>query len=404
MKLRKIFTALLALGMLVGCSHEVKVNESTEAIRRYLGDRYTNSEGAPIIPLDTAVGIVTYYDDFSEQAFEILSKEVEKYHKLVDTNNYYLDENGNKITNLAVVNDSYGTEEAVVVDEAIIEILENAKKLMKLSNGYFNMTLGSVINLYDGKFMSYDSYNTDPSGEDMQSALACSVGVDKIDDFLEIDAEAKSVTLHKVEGCNGKVQLQLGAINKGYIGRKLSEALDDLKISYILDLGTSTQLFNYGEYDTKNSWTIAINDPYGVESYELAIKLNDDSAMSTSGDYQQYYFVDNGDGTVTKRMHILDSTTGFSNNYYREVAVTANGNYSDVLDSLSTALFNIEDSEERKAMIKAYNEAYGIEISYLLVKEIDAANKEVEVICNQAMKDAIVEGYTASNVKKITVE
>ena len=163
--MKKFICMLLCLLLVNGCSE--KVNTSTEAITKFIGSKYISEEGKVIDPLDTTVKLVTYHEKYSEDIFELLETEIEKYHKLVDSSNTYVDASGNRIVNIKVINESYGTEKAVSVDPILIEVISEAKKMMKLSKGYFNMTLGPVISLYDGKFKNVDT--VDQKYQDMES-------------------------------------------------------------------------------------------------------------------------------------------------------------------------------------------------------------------------------------------
>ena len=397
--MRKLFCMLLSLVMICGCSKE-KVNTSTEAITKFIGDKYITETGELIDPLDTTVKFVTYHPDYSYEAFEILKEKVENYHKLVDSSNTYLDKDGNRIVNIKVINESYGSGEAISVDPILIEVITEAKKMMKLSNGYFNMTLGSVIDLYDGKFMNIDSTNTDPTSEELNKALACSVGVNEIDEIIVVDESKNTIKFNKKAECEGKVEIQLGAYTKGYIASKIDDMLKSLDISYMIDLGSSSILTHYGKKDTKNSWNVAIRSVYPEINYQYVILMDGSYALSTSGDDQKYYFKENEDGSTIRRHHILNPATGISENYYRGVNVVAKNGNAGVLDVLSTVLYNVDNQKERMEIVDAFEEEYGIEIGYGLLVEDNGAI----LIMNDTMAKQVHEEYIGENVKEILIE
>lgn len=398
--MRKLIYIVLCL-MLVGCANE-KVNESTTAITKFVGDKYITEDGMVIDPLDTTVKFVSYHEKYADTAFEKLRVDIEIYHKLADSSNVYVDENGERINNIKVINDSYGMGEVVTVDPIVIDIINEAKQLMRLSNGYFNMTLGSVIDLYDGKFKNVDSFNTDPENEAMVKALSCTLHVDELDEIIEVNEADSTVTLHEKKGCQGKVEIQLGAFSKGYIASKLDEALQSMDISYMIDLGSSSILTHAGAKDTKQSWNIGIRSVFPNVDYEYIVSMDGDYNLSTSGDDQKYYFVEMDDGTVLRRHHILNPTTGFSESYYRGVSVIAENINGGVLDVLSTALYNISSSEERRNVVRAFEEAYGAEIGYGLIEALN--DTEFRLIVNDTMKEHMSMQYVADNVKEIVVE
>ena len=399
--MRRLICMLLSLLLLTSCSNE-KVNTSTEAITKFIGNKYISETGKVINPLDTTVKFVAYHETYVDEAFEILKAQIENYHKLVDSSNTYLDESGNRIVNIKVINESYGTEEPITVDPVLIEVINEAKKMMKLSKGYFNMTLGSVISLYDGKFMNIDTINTDPPKEDLEEAMGCVVSVEEIDKIIEVDENNSTVTLHKKDSCNGKVEIQLGAYTKGYIASKIDEMLKSLNISYMIDLGASSILTHYGEKDTKNTWNVAIRSIYPEIPYQYVVLMDGSYSLSTSGDDQKYYFTETAEGTTVRRHHILNPSTGYSENHYRGVSVIAKNGNAGVLDVLSTVLYNVESIKERVEIVNAFEEAYDIEIGYGLVEESD--DNRVILIMNEVMAKQAHKDYIGENVKEILIE
>ena len=52
---------------------------------------------------------------------------------------------------------------------------------------------------------------------------------------------------------------------------------------------------------------------------------------------------------------------------------------SDILDALSTAIFNIGDINKINKIIKNIENQYGLDIEYLLEKEIDFNNQKIDL-------------------------
>ena len=126
------------------------------------------------------------------------------------------------------------------------------------------------------------------------------------------------------------MQLDLGAVAKGYVGDRMVEALEPYQCHALLDLGQST-IAAIGARPDGNPWRIGIQDPAG-DTYLGVLSLND-QAMGSSGNYQRF-FEENG----VKYGHIIDPDTAAPvDNDLAGVTVVADS--ALYCDGLSTALF-----------------------------------------------------------------
>ena len=332
--------------------------------------------------------------------YELSYKEMEKWHKLLDSNHYYRDDEDNLIHNIKILNDSYGKDVAMEVSEDLIDVLDEAIKMMKLTEGYFNPFMGSVSDLWKPRFSSFPIYNEDPEKYEIQEALACTLSIDEVEEVLVIDRENKTIQFNKVERCNENVSINLGAFAKGYITEKVYNLLKKNDSAWLLDAGNSTVV----GYDTKqeHTWLVGTRSPYNQASSLFAIRLNSDEFLSTSGDDYQYFLIDNGDGTNTVRCHVINPYTGYSENYYRSVNVltTSCGAASDVL---STALYSIKDMKLAQKIIKAFEEEYGTEISVAYTIELTQEEKKVTVLVDEEFKSHILDDYITDVIDAIEV-
>ena len=116
-------------------------------------------------------------------------------------------------------------------------------------------------------------------------------------DYAAVKLEGGAVSLP--EG----VEMDLGAVAKGYAGDVLAETVRANEIaSALLDLGQSTILAVGAKPDGK-PWRIGIVDPAQPGRYFAVVEL-EDMAMGASGGYQRYF---EEDGVVY--WHILDPDT-----------------------------------------------------------------------------------------------
>jgi thiamine biosynthesis lipoprotein len=135
------------------------------------------------------------------------------------------------------------------------------------------------------------------------------------------------------------MQLDLGAVAKGYVGDRMVEALEPYQCHALLNLGQST-IAAIGTNPYGDPWRIGIQDPAG-DTYLGVLSLND-QAMGSSGNYQRF-FEENG----VKYGHIIDPDTAAPvDNDLAGVTVVADS--ALYCDGLSTALFvmGLEDAAD----------------------------------------------------------
>lgn len=127
------------------------------------------------------------------------------------------------------------------------------------------------------------------------------------------------------------VQLDLGAVGKGYTGDILSESLKSQGVSSaLLDIGGNIQMIGRKPDGTK--WRMGIKNPFGDGSF--GILEAEDCAVVTSGGYERYFTGEDG----KDYWHILDPQTGMPAQGGL-VSVTIIAQEGRLCDALSTAVF-----------------------------------------------------------------
>ena len=114
-----------------------------------------------VLLLNTEIYLTTVDETKKDELITKATELLTKYHILLDSHHYYKDSNNQLINNIAVLNDSINSG-PVKVDPIIIDSLKKAIELVKLTEGYFNFTIGNVSKLYNNKFMPFETFNTDP--------------------------------------------------------------------------------------------------------------------------------------------------------------------------------------------------------------------------------------------------
>ena len=127
------------------------------------------------------------------------------------------------------------------------------------------------------------------------------------------------------------MQLDLGAIGKGYTGDIISELLKVHGVtSALLDIGGNVQMI--GRKPDGSRWRVGIQNPFGEG--RLGVLEGEDGAVVTSGNYERYFIGEDG-----KRYgHIIDPYTGYpAENGLASVSIIAKEGKR--CDALSTAVY-----------------------------------------------------------------
>lgn len=128
-----------------------------------------------------------------------------------------------------------------------------------------------------------------------------------------------------------EMELDLGAVGKGYTGDILTGILKDAGItSALINLGGNIQAI--GTKPDGSDWRLGLRDPFG-EGNVGVIEVSD-MAVVTSGNYERYFIGEDG----REYGHIINPATGYPvNNGLASVTVIAKE--GKMCDTLSTSLF-----------------------------------------------------------------
>lgn len=265
---------------------------------------------------------LTVYTDSQEQFDEYASlcqSMLEEYHQLLDI---YHDYEG--IVNLKAINDT-ASREAIAIDPKLGEFLSFGKEMHRLTDGYTNIAMGSVLSLWHNARMN----KVLPKNEALIEA----------NEHVNIDDLVLSENQASVRKNDEDLRIDAGAIGKGFVAEKIAERL---KLSgchtFLLNLGGNT--VSGGTKPDGAPWIVGIENPTNHEELNLSVKLSN-ASLVTSGSYQRYF-------TVNERNyhHIIHKDTLYPENYCVSVSVLHRD--SGIADALSTALFcmNVEDGKK----------------------------------------------------------
>ena len=286
---------------------------------------------------DTVSVIMSYKDDTPEEFAanaQLVYSVLKEYHRLFDI--YYEYEG---VNNLKTVNKSAG-KSPVKVDRKLVDFLLYCKDIYALTAGQTNVAMGSVLKLWHDE---RESASDNPENAKIPDNNALSAAAEHTDiNAIIIDENACTVFIS-----DPKVQLDVGAIGKGYATEKAAEALIGKGVSsYVLNIGGNLRAI--GAKPSGNAWTTGITNPDKFSSQTFVCEVNiKNTSLVTSGDYERYYLV-NGE----RYHHIIDPETLMPATHFSSVSVFVEN--SALADALSTALFCMS-YEEGLELVKSIN-------------------------------------------------
>ena len=208
-----------------------------------------------------------------------------------------------------------------LVSEDFSKVLERSFKYYNLSNGYYDITIMPLVNLWG---FGPDIFESPPS-EAMIDSVKAFVG----QDLIEVENQ-------KIRKKDSRVQIDLSSIAKGYAVDKIFNTLNRYEDLFI-EIG--------GEIRTKSKskdWKIGINTP-SITNFEndieLVISINNLS-IATSGNYRNFYIVDD-----KFYHHEINPKTGYPiSSNLGSVSIISDQSCMDA-DALSTMFYIIDNFE-----------------------------------------------------------
>jgi thiamine biosynthesis lipoprotein len=205
----------------------------------------------------------------------------------------------------------------VRLEPGLFRLIERAVRLSEATDGAFDPTAGPLVKCW-GFFRGQGRF---PDARAVAEARE-RVGVH----LLELDADAFTIRYRRPG-----VELHLGAIGKGYAVDLAVASLRAVGIEAALVHGGTSTVYALGAPPGAAAWEVGLCDP-GNREQRLAVIPLRDRALSTSGDYEQFF-----EWEGKRFSHILDPRTGRPAAGVRSATVLAD-NATDT-DALSTAAF-----------------------------------------------------------------
>ena len=200
--------------------------------------------------------------------------------------------------------------QTVTVSDMTAEVIEKGLAYGTLSNGFFEITIGKVTDLWNfHDFQTEDTSDSEAGTGEVTDPLPdpelLKEAVRHVD-YRKVSVDEDQVTLQDPE-----MEIDLGGIAKGYIADHLTQWLEERGVvSAVIDLGGNIVAIggkSAGLLELpKQDFTIGIKDPQSESGQLLGIFECSDKTVVTSGTYERYVVKDG-----QKYHHILNPETGW---------------------------------------------------------------------------------------------
>ncbi len=302
MRFIKVFSVLILIIMLVGCSNEKEVSTSKTTSTTTVNDSIPASK--EFFAMDTYMEVNAYGDN-GEKAVAKAEKEVNKLDSILST--------GKSTSEISKLNKN----KKQVVSEGTMSLIKDSIKISKETTGAFNPTIYPLMELW-----GFTTKNYYVPKENEITPLLNHMDIDNIN----IDESKNEVSFN-----DSNMKIDLGAIAKGYTSSKIIDIFKDNNIkSGMVTLGGNVQVL--GKKPDGSLWKVGIQNPISESEY-LGVLQTSDKAVITSGGYERN-FTRNG----KTYHHILDPSNGYpANNGLTSVTIISSD--GTLADALSTSLF-----------------------------------------------------------------
>jgi thiamine biosynthesis lipoprotein len=192
---------------------------------------------------------------------------------------------------LTDLNQALTAGKTISVKPSLLALIERSKDISARSDELFNPAIGKLIALWGFHSEDLRKIRRPPC----QEAIAELVALHPQLEDVEIDGL-------RVRSRNPAVQLDFGAIAKGYVGEIAIQRLREMGVHNAL-LGLGGGLIAIGQRGDR-PWRVGIRHPQG-EGIIAGIDLRSGESVHTSGNYERY-----NEYEGVRYPHIIDPRTG----------------------------------------------------------------------------------------------
>ena len=201
--------------------------------------------------------------------------------------------NWDKDSEISIINKTDKTT-AIKISDELNEVFKTAKEINAKSNGFFDLTLDPIIELWGFGYKS-KQMKVIPKDKQIKSILSL-IGQKS---FLKINFDNNEIIKK-----NKDIKINLSSIGKGYGIDLIGKKLDELGINnYIINIGGD--ILTKGYNSKKENWVIGIENPNLKEKFIKEIVNLTNKGLATSGDYKNFFTKDG-----KRYSHIINPKTG----------------------------------------------------------------------------------------------
>ncbi|CAI1700613.1 Thiamine biosynthesis lipoprotein ApbE precursor [Serratia quinivorans] len=219
---------------------------------------------------------------------------------------------------LSRFNASRGVDKPFPVSAATTEVVLEALRINRVTDGALDVTVGPLVNLWG--FGPEGRPDKVPSAAELERRRAWT-GIDKLS--VQGNALVKSIP---------ELYVDLSSIAKGYGVDVIAQYLQSQQVkNYMVDIGGEVR--TRGHNGEKKPWRIAIERPTaGMEQKAQLVIQPGEMSIATSGDYRNYF-----EQGGMRYSHTIDPVTGKPIHHHL-VSVTVLSPTCMAADGLSTGL------------------------------------------------------------------
>lgn len=224
------------------------------------------------------------------------------------------------------------------ISKLLYDILEEGLLIGEETNGYFDMTMGHIIDIWKDLIDEYEFFYLPE--DKVEEAINQVNQIEIVEEPLNLSKEDGKYFVTVKPG----VKIDLGAHAKGYATKLVKEYFKTNEIiNYMINGGGSSLSLGAKNSAKDDSFLIGLKNPfYGIyqnEEQYFAFYKNKNVSISTSGNYEQY--TEGEDGNWYH--HIISPKTKKPENKYYSIIII--GDDAGLLDGYTTALFSMDIEE-----------------------------------------------------------
>lgn len=309
-----LFNLIFLGAILLACDKPVVVERNTHSI-------YT---------MDTEVIIDLTYSPVENKKNHYMAIEeiYDTYSKVSDNFRTYPN-----ITNVYTINQKTvlsEVSETFEISKELYELIDFAYDIQLNSNGYFDISIGKIIDVWKELIEKYQMGIDMDLEEEVELAIKVVEKIEIIEEPLNLFIEENKYYITVKPG----VKIDLGAIAKGYATQKATEyLLSQGIINYIINGGSSSMMLGLKTQDTPN-YNIGLINPVNRYTNYGIVRANNVSITSSGSNIQKF---ETKDGTWYH--HIISPKTKKPEHFYYSISLL--GQDAGLLDAYSTALFSM---------------------------------------------------------------